>query len=304
MENNANTYHPNIVHKLNQYIYNKKIPNIIFHGSSGCGKNTILSNFIHAIYQGSQPIIKNHVMMVNCAYGRGIRFIREELKYFAKTNVDLMNGERFKSIVLLNADNLTIDAQSALRRCIESFCHSTRFFIVVEDKNKLLKPILSRFCDIYVPDSDQRASKYASHHTNMNLHQKVLEEVLRFGSLHRARLVKLRNILHKSGMLRIDIGVNVNIKMDVTSKGADWYIHLMQLSETLYEKGFSALDLIKLVEQTALDGTDDHRITTYELLMAFSGVKREFRNEKLLILFILYFMHFRSEIDLKNITVI
>jgi hypothetical protein len=155
-----------------------------------------------------------------------------------------------------------------------------------------------------VPDSDQRASKYASHHTNMNLHQKVLEEVLRFGSLHRARLVKLRNILHKSGMLRIDIGVNVNIKMDVTSKGADWYIHLMQLSETLYEKGFSALDLIKLVEQTALDGTDDHRITTYELLMAFSGVKREFRNEKLLILFILYFMHFRSEIDLKNITVI
>jgi hypothetical protein len=78
----------------------------------------------------------------------------------------------------------------------------------------------------------------------------------------------------------------------------------MQLSETLYEKGFSALDLIKLVEQTAVDGTEDDQITTYELLMAFSGVKREFRNEKLLILFILYFMHFRSEIDLKNITVI
>jgi len=306
MENNANTYHPNIVHKLNQYIYNKKIPNIIFHGSSGCGKNTILSNFIHAIYQGSQPIIKNHVMMVNCAYGRGIRFIREELKYFAKTNVDLMNGERFKSIVLLNADNLTIDAQSALRRCIESFCHSTRFFIVVEDKNKLLKPILSRFCDIYVPDPYQRACKYKSApHTNttiMNLHQKVLEETLRFGSLHRMRLVKLKTLLHKSGMCN-DIGTNANLE-EVKPECADWYIHLMQLSETLYEKGFSALDLIKLVEQTASDGTDDDRITTYELLMAFSGVKREFRNEKLLILFILYFMHFRSEIDLKNITVI
>jgi len=311
MENNANTYHPTIVHKLNQYIYNKKIPNIIFHGSSGCGKNTILSNFIHAIYQGSQPIIKNHVMTVNCAYGRGIRFIREELKYFAKTNVDLMNGERFKSIVLLNADNLTIDAQSALRRCIESFCHSTRFFIVVEDKNKLLKPILSRFCDIYVPNPDHRAFKNGPQHThtpahaNINLHQKVLEETLRFGSLHRARLVKLKALLHKSGMCK-DIGDNANTNLDeeVKSKCADWYIGLMRLSETLYEKGFSALDLIKLVEQTAADGTDDDRITTYELLMAFSGVKREFRNEKLLILFILYFMHFRSEIDLKNITVI
>ena len=40
-----------------------------------------------------------------------------------------------------NADKLTIDAQSALRRCIELFSHNTRFFIVVEDKNKLLRPI-------------------------------------------------------------------------------------------------------------------------------------------------------------------
>lgn len=313
MEINDKTYHHSIVHKLNQYIYNKKIPNIIFHGSSGCGKNTILSNFIHAIYQGSQPIIKNHVMMVNCAYGRGIRFIREELKYFAKTNVDLMNGERFKSIVLLNADKLTIDAQSALRRCIESFCHSTRFFIVVEDKNKLLKPILSRFCDIYVPDPDQRAPKcstsssYSSFrhtpHANMNLHQRVLEDTLRFGSLHRGRLVKLKALLHKAGMMSIGNGIGIE-NANVNSMHADWYIHLMHLSETLYEKGFSALDLIKLVEQTAVDGTEDDQITTYELLMAFSGVKREFRNEKLLILFILYFMHFRSEIDLKNITVI
>ena len=47
----------------------------------------------------------------------------------------------FKSIILLNADKLTIDAQSALRRCIEVFNHTTRFFIIVEDRYKLLKPI-------------------------------------------------------------------------------------------------------------------------------------------------------------------
>ena len=48
---------------------------------------------------------------------------------------------------LKHADKLTIDAQSALRRCIELFSHTTRFFIIVEDKNKLLKPIISRFCN-------------------------------------------------------------------------------------------------------------------------------------------------------------
>ena len=61
------------------------------------------------------------------------------LKFFAKTNIHLHQGNIFKSIVLFNADKLTTDAQSALRRCIEQFSHTTRFFIVIENQNKLLK---------------------------------------------------------------------------------------------------------------------------------------------------------------------
>ena len=81
---------------------------------------------------------------------KGFVFIRDQLKFFAKTNIQNKKGYFFKSIILFNADKLTTDAQSALRRCIERFSHTTRFFIIVEDKNKLLKPILSRFCNIYV----------------------------------------------------------------------------------------------------------------------------------------------------------
>ena len=78
-----------------------------------------------------------------------IKFIRENLKYFANSIVEANSGSLFKSIILLNADKLTMDAQSALRRCIEVYNHSTRFFIIVDDKYKILKPILSRFSDIY-----------------------------------------------------------------------------------------------------------------------------------------------------------
>ena len=84
-------------------------------------------------------------------FGKGIKFVREELKLFAKTHVNFQNNINFKSVILINADKLTMDAQSALRRCIELFSSSTRFFIIVEDKYKLLKPILSRFCEIYIP---------------------------------------------------------------------------------------------------------------------------------------------------------
>ena len=91
-------------------------------------------------------------MTVNCSHGKGIKFIREELKFFAKTNIQTNSGVLFKTIVLINAHHLTIDAQSALRRCIELFSYNTRFFIILENKHKLLKPILSRFCEIYVPE--------------------------------------------------------------------------------------------------------------------------------------------------------
>ena len=86
-------------------------------------------------------------MYINCINGKGISFVRNEVKHFAKTN---MNSRYFKSIVLFMIDKLTLDAQSALRRCIELYNHNTRFFAVVQNKECLIQPLLSRFCDLYI----------------------------------------------------------------------------------------------------------------------------------------------------------
>ena len=134
--------HSNIKNKLNFFLKNQKIPHIIFHGPSGSGKREILTWFINKIYNNHKDNIKSFVLYVNCAHIKGIRFIRDELKYFAKLNIQNKNGILFKSIILFNADKLTVDAQSALRRCIEQFSHTTRFFIIIENKDKLLNPIL------------------------------------------------------------------------------------------------------------------------------------------------------------------
>ncbi len=144
--------HQSIKNKLNYFHEMHKIPNILFHGPTGSGKRTIVNDFIHKIYDNKREIIKSFVMYVNCSHGKGIKFIREELKFFAKTHINSNGGNTFKSVVLLNADKLTLDAQSALRRCIELFSHNTRFFIIAEDKYNLMKPILSRFCEIYIPE--------------------------------------------------------------------------------------------------------------------------------------------------------
>ena len=144
-----------ISQRLDYFYETKRIPHTLFHGSTISDKENIVIGFLKRIY-GSESRMSENVMFVNCAHGKGIRFIRDEIKFFAKTNAQ--PGIWFKSVVLLNADHLTIDAQSALRRCIEQYSTHTRFFIVAENKNKLLTPILSRFCEIFVPDTVQTVS--------------------------------------------------------------------------------------------------------------------------------------------------
>ena len=269
--------HQNIKNKLNYFHEMHKIPNILFHGPSGSGKRTIVNEFIHKIYDDDRDKIKSFVMYVNCSHGKGIKFIREELKFFAKTHINSNGGNNFKSIVLLNADKLTMDAQSALRRCIELFSHNTRFFIIAEDKYNLMKPILSRFCEIYVPEPVLNGKI-------LNLYQYNLNEVFKMKDIKVSRLEWLKKELSK----------NINKKIGL--------IELMSLCVKLYEKSYSGLDIMNLLENTKfLEGN----ITTekrYELLIAFNRVRKEFRNEKILILFILNFIFLSSELSLENIS--
>lgn len=271
--------HESVKEKLEYFKSIHKIPNIIFHGSSGSGKRTIVNDFIHSIYDNDREKIKSLVMYVNCAHGKGIKFIRDELKFFAKTHINSNGGDIFKSIVLLNADKLTMDAQSALRRCIELFSHNTRFFIIVEDKYKLLKPILSRFCEIYI-------SEPIYNDKIINLYEYNLKQTFNMKDIKITRLEWLKKELLKS----------INKKITIED--------LMDFSTKLYEKGYSGTEIITLVEMPRfleLLISDEKR---YELLIAFNKVRKEFRNEKLIILFILNFLFLNSEISLENISFI
>ena len=40
--------------------------------------------------------INQYTMCVNCAHSKGIRFFRDELKFFAKTNIQSKSGDFFK----------------------------------------------------------------------------------------------------------------------------------------------------------------------------------------------------------------
>lgn len=309
--------HKNIKDKLEYFHSIHKIPNIIFHGASGSGKRTIVNDFIHLIYGENKHKIQDFVMYVNCAHGKGIKFIREELKFFAKTHINSNSGDIFKSVIMLNADKLTIDAQSAMRRCIELFSHNTRFFIIVEDKYKLLKPILSRFCEIYVPEPLHNGNP-------INLHKHNVDETFKLKTLATQNSEWLKKTLLKELKFETDLSAtssestsnaitapssspsdceieNVVINDKTESNKLVLYNKLVDLSVKLYEKSYSALDIIDLLENH--DFLPELTIAKrYELFICFNKIKKEFRNEKMLIMFVLNFLFISSNISLENIS--
>lgn len=261
--------HGDIVSKLDDFLLSGKVPNLLFHGSSGSGKRTIVNNFINKIYNNEKIKIKRNVMNVNCSHGKGIKFIREELKFFAKSNLQSENGVNFKTIVLLNADSLTTDAQSALRRCIESFSYNTRFFIIVENKHKLLVPILSRFCEIYVPEQ-------LENNNLINLHDKFLKTNYNVET-------------YSSCKEYIDLKMK-DIDLDNFTQS-----EIIDFINDFYEKGISCVDLTNWICSRNFTN-----LLKSSIMLYYEKIKLDYRSEQLLMFTIFNFLLYNK--DKTNIT--
>lgn len=249
--------HKDITEQLQRYVNTKTIPNILFYGPYGSGKKYVMDYLLNKMYDGVQDK-DQYIMRVNCAFGKGIKFIREELKFFAKTNIckgdigkDIHNDKEIvKTIILLYGEHLTIDAQSALRRCIELFSHHTRFFIIVQDKTKILLPILSRMAHIYVPLPYIETEK-----KNMNLH---LYQKQTHYLVEKRKQSILGKILNK------------------LKEGSKESIHILQFASELYEKGILFIDLMKYIEYFVPPSE-----TLYTYLMEMENIRHNICDEKM-----------------------
>ncbi len=73
-------------------------------------------------------------------------------------------------------------------------------------------------------------------------------------------------------------------------------IYLIELSELLYNKGYSSLDIIKYIVSII----KDNNIDKYKLINIFEYLVKEFRNEKIIIYFLLNYIFFRFNYDIKK----
>jgi len=128
-----------IVERLQSYAKAENLPHLLFAGPAGTGKTTCAIALARDMYG---PEWRQNYYELNSSDERGIDVVRSKIKEIAR--IAPFGGTAFKIIFLDEADNLTADAQAALRRTMETYSKTSRFILSANYSSRLIEPIQSR----------------------------------------------------------------------------------------------------------------------------------------------------------------
>jgi len=246
-----------IVARLKVFIQEKSMPHLIFSGPPGTGKTTCALALAHDLFG---PSYRKNVKELNASDERGIKVVRTSIKQFAH----YMGTEDapFKILVLDEADNMTADAQQALRRTMESTSRNCRFILICNYSSKIIDPIQSR-CSIFrfspLKDGDilEQLAKI-SELEQINITEEGINAILYNSGGDMRRSI---NILQTAATLKGQIDANVVYK--VTGKARPEEIRnllqialkgkflesLQQIEILLNVYGLSGIDIIEQIHR-------------------------------------------------------
>ncbi len=244
-----------IVDRLKSFVKAKNVPHCIFAGPPGTGKTTAALCLAMDLY-GKE--YREHLMELNASDERGIKIVRETVKTFARTR---SIGEiPFKILILDEADNMTSDAQQALRRTMERFTETCRFIMIANYSGKIIEPLQSRcapFRFSYMSQEDQ--DKYLQ-----NIIEKEKIEILEEGysaifEVSQGDLRKATNTIQAAASMGKIIDAetvysvighanpeDVNVMIKTAMKG-DFLGARKQLREMIMKYGVAGSDIIKQI---------------------------------------------------------
>ena len=136
-----------IIKGIGNLIKSPDIPHLLFAGPAGVGKTTTALCIAMELL-GEEW--KKNTLELNASDERGIKMVRERVKEFA-ASIKLVGDKEFgkpKIIILDEADEMTSEAQTALRRVIEDSARTTRFIIICNYLSQIIEPIQSR-CAVF-----------------------------------------------------------------------------------------------------------------------------------------------------------
>lgn len=147
---------------------------MLIYGPSGAGKKTRVMSVLNELYGPGAEKIKINARVFQVSSSKKVEFtvvssvyhieftpsdmgnndrvvIQDLLKDIAQTQqVNVSSKQRFKTVIINEADSLTRDAQSALRRTMEKYSPNLRLILLANSTSNIIAPIKSRTLQVRV----------------------------------------------------------------------------------------------------------------------------------------------------------
>lgn len=193
---------------LKKSLESANLPHMLFYGPPGTGKTSTILALAKQLF--GPRLYKTRVMELNASDERGIAIVRHKIKNFARltisnpTEEDLKNYPcpPYKIIILDEADSMTNDAQSALRRTMENYSGVTRFCLICNYITRIIDPLVSRCSKFRFKSLGSESAidrlQYIVQQEDVNIDEDALHELLQ---LSRGDLRKAITLLQSASKL-------------------------------------------------------------------------------------------------------
>ena len=226
--------------------------NILFTGSVGSGKTSLLYAVIREYYNGKD--YTDNILAINNLKEQGITYYRNEVKIFCQTPSVITGKKKF--IILDDIDFVNEQSQQVFRNCIDKYSHNVHFIASCSNTQRVIDSLQSRNTiiklKIFTKENLLKILKKICSIENISI-TKDAEEFIITISNNSVRI--LINYLEKLKLLYCNITLDIVSKIctNITFVDFDNYTNYcknkkineaIKIFYDLFDKGYSVMDIL------------------------------------------------------------